>query len=294
MICDCSRNPGTDKTANANPSTDSRLNSGAPVLALSILPQEHFVRRIGLDRIQTIVLAGQNQNPHSYEPNPRQLQDLAGADAWILSGTEFEIALEPKIRSLFPSLTIIDGTAGVHFRSIEDHDEEDDDHDHGKDAIDRHTWLGSEGAQIMASHIRDTLCNLDEANASFYNENYSRLVNDIREEFDHLKAELAILRGKTVLVYHPAFGYFLDEFGVIQDAVETGGKEPSPRMLAQIIGKARADNVKVIFVQAQFPVESAGTVARAAGAELFVLDPLAADWLENIRYMGEALKRAIQ
>jgi zinc transport system substrate-binding protein len=113
-------------------------------------------------------------------------------------------------------------------------------------------------------------------------------------EFNSLKKELEPLRGKTVFVYHPAFGYFLDEFGILQEAVETGGKEPTPRVLGQLIERARAEKVKVIFVQAQFPAESARTAAAAAGAELVSLDPLAADWLSNIRIMGEALQKAAE
>jgi zinc transport system substrate-binding protein len=116
----------------------------------------------------------------------------------------------------------------------------------------------------------------------------------MEEAFGDLRRKLAPLRGKTVFVYHPAFGYFLDEFGIIQEAVETGGKEPSPRVLGQLIEKARAEKVKVIFVQAQFPSEAARTAANAAGAELVSLDPLAADWLSNIRTMGEALKRVTE
>jgi zinc transport system substrate-binding protein len=76
--------------------------------------------------------------------------------------------------------------------------------------------------------------------------------------------------------------------------VETGGKEPTPRVLGALIEKARAEKVKVIFVQAQFPAESARTAARAAGAELVSLDPLAADWLANVKTMGDALKRAAE
>jgi zinc transport system substrate-binding protein len=93
-------------------------------------------------------------------------------------------------------------------------------------------------------------------------------------------------------VYHPAFGYFLDDFGIKQEAVETGGREPTPRQLGALIAKAKAEKVQVIFVQAQFPVESARTAARAAGAELVSLDPLSGDWLANIRVMGEALARS--
>ena len=281
ILFSCSR--GQEKQNSLSGSVQNIQNTARPFLALSTLPQEYFARRIGGDRIQTMVLAGSGQNPHSYEPNPVQLQALSGADVWMLSGTEFEIALEPRIRNLFPSLKIVDGTEGIHFRMAEDEPD-----------IDRHTWLGSEGAQIMALHIRDALCGMDEANSAFYSENYSELAADIQREFGKLRTELEGLRGKTILVYHPAFGYFLDEFGIIQEAIEADGKEPSPRMLAQIIEKAKSEKVRVIFVQAQFPAESVRTIAAEVGAELVVLDPLAPDWLGNIRIMGEALKRAAQ
>lgn len=275
----------------------STIDASKPLIALSILPQKYFAERIGGEFIETLVLAGPNQNPHNYEPNPRVLQDLAGAKAWVLSGIEFEIALEPRIWNLFPALQIIDGTFGIHFRSLEahDHDDDDDDDDHHHlhdHEIDRHTWLGQEGAEIMSLHIKNTLCAIDPVNSVFYEENYKLLISDIRAEFNRLRNELESLRGTSVLVYHPAFGYFLDEFGIIQEAVESGGKEPTPRVLAEIVEKAKDWDVKVIFVQAQFPVESAGTVADATGAELVILDPLAQDWMENIRLMGEILKGA--
>ncbi|MDR1566292.1 MAG: zinc ABC transporter substrate-binding protein [Treponema sp.] len=262
-----------------------------PVVALSIPPQNYFVSRIAGDLVEILVLAGQGQNPHSYEPSPKQMTELAGARFWVLSGTEFELSLRPKIEALFPGLVIVDGTEGVRFRNLEDHEDDgDDNEEHG--GIDRHTWLGREPAKIMARHIRDALCAADEGNAVLYRENCETLITDIDSEFENLRAALEPLRGKRIFVYHPAFGYFLDEFGIIQEAVETGGKEPAPRKLGELIEKARKEKVRVIFVQAQFPAESARTAAAAAGAELVSLDPLAPDWLANIRIIGAALKAA--
>jgi zinc transport system substrate-binding protein len=261
-----------------------------PLIAVSILPQEWFVSRIGGERVRTLVLAGPGQNPHNYEPGPRQLSSLAEAGAWILSGTEFEITLRPKIEKLFPALSIVDGTAGVVFRKLEEHDE--DEVGHSSHDIDRHTWLGSEPAKILAVHIRDTLSAIDPANAEYYAENCRILVHDIDNEFAALRRELAPLWGSNVFVYHPSFGYFFDEFGIRQQAVETGGKSPGPRELSRLIALAKAERPAAIIVQAQFPVSAAKTVADAVGAELISLDPLAPDWLANIRHMGEALKLA--
>ncbi|MDR2717820.1 MAG: zinc ABC transporter substrate-binding protein [Treponema sp.] len=256
--------------------------SVTPLIAVSIVPQEWFVSRIGGERARTLVLAGPGQNPHNYEPTPKQISGLAQAGAWILSGTEFEISLRPKIEKLFPALPIIDGTAGVTFRTLEEHD-----HDEG---IDRHTWLGYEPAKILAAHIRDALSALDPAGAEHYTENYIKLIQDIDAEFAALRRELAPLKGKNVFVYHPSFGYFLDEFDIHQQAVETGGKSPGPRTLSRLIALAKEEQPTAIFVQAQFPVSAAQTLANAVGAATVSLDPLAPDWLANIRRMGEALK----
>jgi zinc transport system substrate-binding protein len=265
-----------------------------PVLALSILPQTYFAERIAGNHIRTVCMVGPGQNPHSYEPTPRQMGELAAAGAWVLSGSEFEIGLRPKVEALFADLAIIDGTEGVRFRTLEAHDDDDDNEKHEEEGgIDRHTWLGEEPAKIMAEKIRDACVAMDGDRASVYHANCAALIADIETEFSRLRTELAPLRDRTVFVYHPAFGYFLDEFGMRQEAVETGGKEPTPRELTGLIEKARNEGAAAIFVQAQFPVRTAQTVAAAAGAAVIALDPLAAEWLSNIRVMGNALKTAL-
>lgn len=274
-------------------SKESASTDGKPMVAVSILPQEYFVSRIAGGRVGTLVLVGPGQHPHSYEPTPRQMAALASASAWILSNTEFEVALEPKIAALNPTLAIVDGTKGVRFRPLEAHSDHEDEDEHGEEGnIDRHTWLGKEGALILAGHIKETLIRIDGAGRQIYEENYNSLVRDVEKEFSALASELASLRGKTVFVYHPAFGYFLDEFGIVQEAVEVGGKEPSAKALSALIEKAKEEKPAAIFVQPQFSARAAKKVADAVGAQVVALDDLAPDWLANIRRMGAALKKA--
>ena len=267
-------------------------------IAVSIPPQEWFVSQIAGDNVQVTVLAGPGTNPHNFEPAPRQIQSLASANAWILSGAEFEISLLPKVKNLFPNLLIVDGTHGVRFRTLEEHDhdrlhEYNVNGDASAPHLDRHTWLGREPAKILAAHIKDTLIMADNANEKLYRQKYENVIQLIDNEFNELMVILAPLRGKSVFVYHPSFGYFLDEFGIHQEAVETGGKEPGPRQLGNLIEKIMEEQAIAVFVQTQFPVNAAKTVAASVGAELIGLDPLAPDWLENIKRMGQALRKAI-
>ncbi len=266
-----------------------------PMIAVSILPQGYFVQRIAGDLVDRVVLVGEGQSPHAYEPSPKQMGDLAKSKAWILSNSDFELSLRPKIAAQYPSLLIVDGTEGVKFRKMEDHSHEGEE-DQAAEAtgvnIDRHTWLGRAPARIMAGHIRDALGRVDPANKQTYDANYQALLADIDREFNALVPALAPLKGQAVFVFHPAFGYFLDEFGIQQEAVETGGKEPTAKALSALIDEARKDGVKVIFVQAQFPTQAATTLANAIGAQVLPLDPLAPDWLDNIRRIGATLQKA--
>ena len=96
--------------------------------------------------------------------------------------------------------------------------------------------------------------------------------------------------GNRFYVFHPSFGYFADRYGLEQVPIELDGKSPSPRQLAGLIERAKADNVKVIFVQKQFPVDSANAVADAIGGDVLQLDPLAEDVVANLQQIADSLR----
>lgn len=270
-------------------------DDGRPLIAVSILPQQYVIDRIAGDLADTVVLVGPGQSPHSYEPTPRQMSLLSQADAWILSNTDFEKALASNVRALYPDLLVVDGTEGVTFRYLEDHDGE---HEHLEEEensieLDRHTWLGREPMKLLGLAVAQTLITLDTEHESTYLRNLDNFHSEVDAVFDVLTEELADLRGTSVLVYHPSFGYLLDEFGITQEAVETGGKEPTARALADLIERAEERGVKALFVQAQFSTNAARNVAQAIGAEVLPLDPLAYDLLGNIRVIGKTLARTL-
>jgi len=273
---------------------------GKNLIAVSIPPQAWFVSQIAEKNADVLILVPPGQNPHNYEPTPKQIQNLSKAKAWILSGTEFEISLRPKIEKLFPDLLIIDGTEGVELRYLtESEHQECDDPDHNHDEAltqyyDRHTWLGFEPAIIMAMKITSALAVIDNKNNDYYFKRMDLLIKEMDIAYSKLKNDLAPLYGKTVFVYHPSFGYFLDDFGIIQEAVEFDGKEPTPRQLNELIEKIKVEKPAAIFVQKQFPVNAAKTIANTVGAQVIELDPLAQNWLENIKHMGQALKKNIK
>ena len=109
-------------------------------------------------------------------------------------------------------------------------------------------------------------------------------------EIDALEAKIRSLvegrPGKRFFVFHPAWSYFADQFGLVQVAIEKEGREPDPKALAALINEARAAGVRVIFVQPQHSGASARLIADEIGARTESIDPLARDWAANLEVVA--------
>ncbi|MFA6506506.1 MAG: zinc ABC transporter substrate-binding protein [Treponemataceae bacterium] len=287
-------------TLSCGGTSKEQTTSDKPTVAVSVLPQSYFVARIAGDRVSVLTLVGPGQSPHSYEPSPQQMTRLSKTALWITTAVEFENALKPKVSSLYPKLKIADGTKGIVLRSLEAHSHETESEPKGDEkheqegGPDPHVWLGKQGAKTMSAIIRDELSALMPSYAAEFGANYDAFAKEVDALFAELALSLAPIKGKPVFVYHPAFGYLLDEFGLEQEAVETGGKEPTAKALSSLVREAKADGAKVIFVQTQFPVAAAKTVAEAIGGAVVPIDDLDPDWAANIRRIGEALKAGVR
>ncbi len=146
-------------------------------------------------------------------------------------------------------------------------------------------------AEVVENALREVLPKEEHPGLERRRKDY---VLELRRIHEDLRQRLAPLRGRTAVVFHPAFGYFLDDYGLRQQAVEVEGKEPGGRHLATLIRKARADGVRVVFVQPQFNRKAAQVVASEIGGVVRVLDPLPTPYLEGLERLGTTLLDAFQ
>lgn len=255
-------------------------------IMVSILPQEYFVNRIGGDRVRVKTLVQSGHSPATYAPTPKQMADLAASSVYFRIGVPFENGLIPKIARSLPHLTIIDQRQGIDLLPME---ELPDDHDHDHGDLDPHTWLDPLLALKQSIVIRDTLTRFDPAGAAEYENNFTSLARDLTQLDEQLRETLKPAAGNSIYVFHPAYGYFCRAYGLIQKAIKPSGKEPGARYLARLIEEAKKDNIRVIFVQPQFSDKTSQTIARSIGARVVDLDPLAADYLENMRSLARQL-----
>ena len=95
------------------------------------------------------------------------------------------------------------------------------------------------------------------------------------------------------MVFHPAWGYFADEFSLTQIPVEESGNDPSPGEMSRLVDFAKDQNVQAIFVSPQFSTSSAEAIASEVNARIIFIDPLAEDWKSNLIHVSEELKSSM-
>ncbi|WP_167506078.1 metal ABC transporter solute-binding protein, Zn/Mn family [Desulfosediminicola flagellatus] len=264
---------------------------------VSIPPQKWLVDKVGGEQVTSRVLVGEGQDPHTFSPTPRQMAALSRAKIWFIMEMEFEEQLVKKVKQVAPDLQIIDIAHHVQkISAVEDeHGEEHHGHDDHNDheAKDPHVWLSPPNLMIMAEEISETLAQVDTANRSVYSANLADVKAELLLLHKENSKKLAPYSGNSFYVFHPSFGYFASAYGLKQEAVETGGKSPGPRQLSKLIAQARAEKVKVIFVQPQFDPKSARAVAAAIGGEVVPLNALAADVAGNLKIMATKIEAAL-
>jgi zinc transport system substrate-binding protein len=208
-----------------------------------------------------------------------------------------------RITATNPDMPVVDLRDGLRLRPQEAHRHDDDGHhgQHGHEsgagsaaagghaAMDAHVWTSPRLVRQMAETIRAAFTELDPAGADTYAANQAAFDAGLAALDAELQDRLAGLNNPSFLVYHPAWGYFADAYGLTQVPIEQEGKEPGARRLAALITQARAEGARVILVQPQFDRRAAQQVARAIDGRVETVDPLSPDYAATLRRLADIL-----
>lgn len=280
-------------------------------VVVSIAPQKYFVQKIGAEHVNISVLLPPGASPHSFEPKSSQMVKLGQSQLYMAIGVEFEQTLLSRLKSMHPELKIVHTDHGIHkitmTAHLHAHEHEDQDHDqhqsHGQDnhahyqtdqdhaGLDPHIWLSPDLVMIQACNIYQALVQaLPEAKPVFQ-ENLIQFLQEILYLDQEIKSILdRVQPGSKFMVFHPSWGYFARNYGLIQLAVEVEGKEPKAKDLKELIHLARQEHINVVFVSPQFSAKSAQTIAEAINAETVSVDPLARDWKKNMLQVADKFR----
>jgi len=262
---------------------------------VSIVPEQTFAQKIGGDHLDPSVMVKPGDSPHTYEPKPSQMKEIAKSDLYLATGVEFERVWLPRFKNLNPQLNVVDVTKGIHklpmsgsHHHVHEHDAHDEHDD--EEGLDPHVWTAPSNVKVISRNIANALSNVDPAHKNEYAKNLQQWLQQIDKTDHQIRQILATVpKGTKFMVFHPSWGYFAHEYGLTQLPVEIEGKAPKPRALIQLIKEARKEKVRAIFTQPEFSDASAKIIAKELGIPVIKVSPMAADWSGTLIRIAKAI-----
>ena len=256
---------------------------------VSIVPQKYFVERIGREQVKVEVMVKPGESPATFNPNPKKMSLLSQAELYFSIGVPFETIWIDRIQSVHPDLKIIPLHDTTYKNTVPEHTKH-----HSHFIEDPHIWTSPARVKVIAQKIKDTLAHAKPQKKKYFEANLQAFSNDLDMLDKDIRNILTKSNKHRFMVFHPAWSYFAKDYDLRQVAIELEGKEPGARSLKKIIEKAKKLEVKVIFVQKQFSLSAAENIAKMIGATIHEMDPLAEDYLENMRRTAIAISGELQ
>lgn len=275
-----------------------------PVVAVSIVPQESWVKAIAGDLVDVVTLIPPGKSAETYSPNPQQMTQFSKASVYFTMNVPAETAgilqkakdlnrqvrivdLAAIVRQSYPDLTI---EAGEEAEDEHDHDHESDHgHVHKPGERDPHIWLSPKRAILMVQATAAELAVLDPAHKAVFEKNAAEYINKLRQLDQSIQSQLAGSKNKKFIIYHPSIGYFASDYGLKMIALEQHGKEATAQNLQKVIDLAKKEKIKAILYQEEMDSRQAKTFASEIGGVTLKITPLAADYIGGLEAMTKTL-----
>lgn len=266
-------------------------DSGRQVIAVSIVPQETFVRKIAGDLFDVISLVPPGYSPETYQPTPLMMEKLSRAKLYFAVGVPTETSnILPKLKDLNKDARVVDlfeivakTYPPIYFNEEHSDDEAPGEHDsHDHIGYDPHIWLSPKRVIVMLETIADELSLIDPENRSTYERNAAEYIKEIEDLDLEIRKTLEGITTRSFFIYHPSFGYFAEDYNLEMLSLEFGGKEATAAGLQKMADLAKQKNIRVIFYQAENDSKQTKAFAEEIDGIAMEVDPLSADYIDNM------------
>ncbi len=272
--------------------TSSFAAASTPNVLTTIKPLQLISQAITDGVTESDVLLPPGASPHSHSLRPSDARKLYSADVIFWIGPDMESFLTrvlPSAKNAKVVSMMESGSITLRKNKEEDGHDHHDDHDHGK--YDPHLWLSTDNGRAMAKVMTKTLSGLDKENANRYNDNLQKFLKTLDDADERNKKKLAGLEKTPFFVFHDAYGYLQDQYGL-----KIGGhftlspeQQPGARHLTSLRNTLRETGKTCIFREPQFQPAYIDRITEGLNVNVGVLDPLG----ENIEAGPEGFARFI-
>ena len=288
------------------------LKADVPNVVADIAPVHSLVSMVMKGVGEPKLLIPQNASPHHYAMRPSEAKALQEANLVVYLGHDMSPWLEPLFETVAASadpldLSEVDGVLQLSYREgpvfgeQEGHDDHDDheghdhekeghdDHDdheghddhahHDHDGNDPHMWLDPANALVWLDAIASELGHIDPENAARYRANAKTAKEEISHETHHIEDHLKSVQGKGFLVFHDAYQYFENRFGIFATGSISLGdaSKPSPKRLQQLKHHFEEEGIHCVLSEPQYSSKLINSVFGGFKPHIGVVDPIGVD-----------------
>ena len=288
------------------------LKADVPNVVADIAPVHSLVSMVMKGIGEPQLLIPQNASLHHYAMRPSEARALQEANLVVYLGHDMTPWLEPLFETVAASaepldLSEVDGVLQLSYRegpifgAHEGHDDHDDheghdhekeghdDHDdheghddhahHDHDGNDPHMWLDPENALVWLDAIASELGHIDPENAARYRANAKTAKEEISHEIHHIEDHLKSVQGERFLVFHDAYQYFENRFGIFATGSISLGdaSKPSPKRLQQLKHHFEEEGIHCVLSEPQYSSKLIDSVFGGFKPHIGVADPIGVD-----------------
>jgi zinc transport system substrate-binding protein len=221
-----------------------------------------------------LIVSGSN-SPHTYSLKPSDAEALQNAEVIFWVGPELEAFLQKPLEALGQNAVQVSLLRAADVKTLPARQGNGFDVDEDESGLDGHIWLDPENAKAMLKAIASTLSTVDKANAATYKSNAEKAAASL----DALSADIAVMlapvKGKGFIVFHDAYHYFENRFGVkASGAISINPENPPGAQAVAALQKRVSDGkIRCVFAEPQFDNKLVALVIEGSNVKSATLDP---------------------
>ncbi len=302
---------------------DAAADGGSLDVIASATFLADIAQNVAGERFTVRALVPADADLHAYEPTPRDLAGVAGADLFIVNGAGLERALEDTVRAAGGEVRVVEASDGLTTRTPQPGEPQGGDGDEAADGVtsaaagdaeagaapDPHFWLDPTLVETYVANIRDAFAAADPEGAATYEANAAAYVTELRDLDRWIAAQVETLpaEARLLVMNHVSHGYFADRYGftvvgAVIPSVDTADS-PTARQLSDLTRAVRETGVKAIFVELGQSPKLAEQIAAETGIavvadlrdhSLSAPDGEAATYIEMMKYDTRRIVEALR
>jgi zinc transport system substrate-binding protein len=260
-------------------------NAISSEIVASIKPLHSLVSSVtqGSDSVSLLIKG--SMSPHNFALKPSHAKLLNNAKIVFYIDNQFESALKKTVIGLPTRVRVVKVSSTKQLKLLPtragDNWEEDghDHHNHDHGSNDLHFWLEPNNAiQIVKGIVRE-LSIVYPDNINLYKKNARKIIKEIKTVDLSIKSILEPVKNKPFIVFHDAYQYFENKYGLntVGSILLDPEIPPSPKRIIQIRAKIKTTNPTCVFKEPQFRAKIVNTVIEDTNLKVGILDPVGAD-----------------